>query len=286
MRIVFAVMLVAGLGLAAFAANLVQGYMSQQQAVLHAEREAAAQRVEVVGVVAPNRSIGYGEPITPDDVEVVGYAKPYLPEGTFGSMEEFFPQGTDVLRMAVRPMEPLEPILAVKVTAPGDDAGLVTRLGKGMRAFAIRTDVSAGVSGFLRPGDRVDVYWTGTAPGRSGEFTKLILPAMEIMAVDQTSDANLTGAMVARTVTVKADPQQVAQLAQAQTTGTLSLSLVGVGDDAVAEVVQVDQRGLLGIVEEAPEPEVVAQAPAPAPVCTVRNRRGAEIIITEVPCLD
>ena len=49
---------------------------------------------------------------------------------------------------------------------PGQDAGVSSRLSKGMRAFAIRVDVATGVSGFLRPGDRVDVYWSGTIQGR------------------------------------------------------------------------------------------------------------------------
>ena len=59
-------------------------------------------------------------------------------------------------------MEINEPILKIKVTEPGQDAGVSSRLERGMRAFAISVNVTSGVSGLLRPGDRVDVYWTGS----------------------------------------------------------------------------------------------------------------------------
>lgn len=283
MRAVFAIVLVAGIGLAALAASLIKTQMANQQIALHNERAAAAQRVDVVPVVAATRALAYGERISAEDVEIIGYAKPFLPDGTFDTLESFFSGGEDEPRTVLRPIEPREPILAVKVSEPGSDAGLVTRLGPGMRAFTISTDVSSGVSGFLRPGDRVDVYWTGHVPG-GGEATRLIRPNIEIMAIDQTDDASRAGAMIARTVTVKADPQQVAALAQAQSTGQLSLALVGIADDTVAEVVEVDQRSLLGIVDQ-PEPELIAEAPAPEP-CTVRTRRSGELVVIEVPCIE
>lgn len=281
MRAIFAIVLVAGLALAAFSANMIKNYMASQQQALVATQEVAAQRAEVVPVIAATRAIAYGEQIKPADVEVIGYAKPYLPEGTFDSLEAFFPEGNDVLRRAVRPVEPREPFLAVKVTEPGSEAGLQTRLPPGMRAFAISTDVSSGVSGFLRPGDRVDVYWTGPLPN-GNEVTRLIQPGIEILAVDQTADVTREGAMIARTVTVKADPQQVAALAQAQSTGKLSLALVGITDTTTTEVVEVDQRSLLDLAEDTPMQPVMA--PPEQRVCTVRNRRGAEVVVIEIPC--
>jgi pilus assembly protein CpaB len=81
-------------------------------------------------------------------------------------------------------------------------------------------------------------------------------------------------------VTVAASPQQVAGLAQAQSTGRLSLSLVGANDDTVAEAVQVDQMRLLGID---PEPEAAPAAPEEEE-CTVRTRRGNEVVVIEIPC--
>ena len=178
-------------------------------------------------------------------------------------------------------MEKDEAIMAIKITEPGEDAGLISRLEKGMRAFAIRVDVASGVSGFLRPGDRVDIYWTGQIPGAGGrgEVTKLIESGISLIAIDQTAGGDLDGALIARTVTVAVRPDQVAKLAQAQSTGGLSLALLGAEDETVSDKIEVDQNALLGLAaaEIAPEPEEEE-------ICTIRTRRGAEVVNIKIPC--
>jgi len=281
MRAVFGLVLVVGVGLAGTAVYMVRGHFEKQAAALARERAAAAQQVPTVDVVAVNRQIMYGEPLTMADVHVIRHTEAWLPEGAFLTMEELFPDGEGVVRQVLRQMEPNEPVLAVKVTAPGDSAGITTRLDPGMRAFAVSVDVASGVSGFLRPGDRVDIYWTGVAPNSDGDVTRLIERAVELVAVDQTTDDNIAAGTIARTVTVQATPQQVAALAQAQATGRLSLSLVGLTDDSVAEVIEVNQNTLLGIEAEV---AVVEAAPVVEEICTIRTRRGAEVIETPVEC--
>jgi pilus assembly protein CpaB len=285
MRSAFALVLVAGLGLAGFAVWMVQGYFEDQQRANAQARAALAEAVPTVEVIAVNRVVSYGEQLTPEDLHIIRYAEPYLPEGAVLTMEEMFPEGDGVLRSALRQMEANEPILLVKVTEPGAIAGIATSLESGMRAFAIQVSATTGVSGFLRPGDRVDVYWTGTqgadTTGLGSEVTKLIESGVEIIAVDQTTDENVSVAVIANTVTVQVSPQQVAALAQAQTTGSLSLSLVGQSDETVAQAIEVDQQSLLGIEVAAP----VIEAAAPVEqVCTVRTRRGADVVEIPIPC--
>ena len=177
-------------------------------------------------------------------------------------------------------MELGEPVLTLKVTDPGRDAGITSRLTAGMRAFAIKVDVSSGVSGFLRPGDQVDIFWTGSSPGRdsSGNITKLIETAVRLVAIDQSANDDIGNTKVARTVTVEATPQQVAALAQAQGSGRLSLALVGTGDVAQVGPIEINQNELLGI--EAREIVRVEQEEA----CTIKTRRGAEVVVIDIPC--
>lgn len=286
MRAVFGLVLIVGLGLAGFAVWMVQGHFEQQRRALARVQAQAAEQVPTVEVYAVNRIIPYGDEIRPEDVTLIAYAEPFLPEGVFRTEEELFPRGAEVFRAALRQMEPNEPVLAVKVTEPGVPAGITAQLEPGMRAFTISVDATSSVSGFLRPGDRVDVYWTGAVAELDGgaEVTKLIETGVEIIAIDQTADANLSEIAVARTATVQVSPQQVANLAQAQATGSLSLSLVGQEDTVVAEVTQVDQRTLLGIVAE-PEPVIAEPAPPPPEqVCTIRTRRGSEVVEIPIPC--
>jgi len=283
MRVVFGFVLILGMGLAGFAVYMAKDYIGNYQAALATERAARSQMVETVDVFVSKRSLRYGERLREKDVRVVRWPVNAIPEGVFQSQKDLFPQGPDVTRTVIRAMEKDEAILAIKVTGPGQDAGVSSRLGKGMRAFAIKVDVTSGVSGFLRPGDRVDVYWTGRRFSQEntqsgGELTKLIETAIKLMAIDQTADEDRNTATIARTVTVEVTPRQVAALAQAQATGRLSLALVGAEEQNTAAAVEVDGRDLLGIQERK-----VVQAIAPR-VCSIKTRRGAEIIQTPVAC--
>ncbi len=287
MRIVFGLVLIVGIALAGFAVYMAKNVITGYRAELDSARAANAPAIETVEVYVANRQLAYGERLTTEDVTLVAFPKKALPEGVFMTVEELLPKGDNEPRTVLRTMEKNEAVLEVKVTGPGEDAGITTKLERGMRAFAIKVDTISGVAGFLRPGDRVDVYWTGnigrngirTEGQSSGDVTKLIESGVKLIAVDQTANTERAGASIARTVTVAASPQQVAALAQAQSTGSLTLSLVGAQDDTVADAVEVDQTVLLGLAQAA-EPVIVAEQE----VCTIRSRRGSELIVTEIPC--
>ncbi|WP_204115350.1 Flp pilus assembly protein CpaB [Shimia biformata] len=286
MRSIFAVVLMVGLGLAGFAVYMAQNYIQGYQAALEQERAQRAPAIETVDAFVMNRAIKYGEDLKPEDVRMVKWPKNTMPEGLFTKKEALFSGKEGEHRVVLRAMEKNEPILAIKVTKPGEDAGITSRLERGMRAFAIKVDVASGVSGFLRPGDRVDVYWTGKVRGSSGELgtdevTKLIEAGVSLIAIDQTASDEVEHGSIARTVTVSVKPQQVAALAQAQTTGRLSLSLVGAEDDTIAEAIEVDQKSLLGITDE--EIEVAQEGPQKRE-CTIRTRRAGTVVEIPIPC--
>jgi len=283
MRAVFGLVLIVGVALAGGAVMMAKNYISAYQMELAKERSAREAIVPTVDVIIADKTLRYGEPLTRDSVRVVRWPENAIPEGTFTDMTVLFP--TDILetRVVLRAMERNEAIMAVKVTEPGEDAGITSRLERGMRAFAIRVDVTSGVSGFLRPGDTVDVYWTGSirdaVEGARGDVTRLIEAGVKLIAIDQSASDDIDATTIARTVTVAASPEQVAALAQAQSTGRLSLSLVGAGDDTIAAAIEMDQRSLLGLgaIELAPE-KVEEQ------ICTIRTRRGAEVVEIPIPC--
>lgn len=279
MRIVFFLVLVLGVGLAGTAVHMAQGYLSSTEAELAKARAAAAQVVDTTPVYTAARGLRYGERLAEDDVVAINWPRNALPDGVFTDRAELFPEGQPP-RAVMRAMERGEPIMQVKVTRPGQEAGIGARLSPGMRAFTIDVNVSTGVAGFLRPGDRVDIYWTGQV-SQGNETTRLLKSGIQVIAVDQSADKDREeAARIARSVTVQASAQQVAELALAQSTGRLSLALVGLADEGTMELVEVDRRSLFGTQPE-PEPEA---APEPEPVCTVRTRRGGELVTIEIPC--
>ncbi|EPX78800.1 Flp pilus assembly protein CpaB [Salipiger mucosus] len=284
MRLVFGLVLIVGLGLAGFAVYMAQNYIGAYQTALQQEREKAVKAVPTQPIFVATRAMMHGERLTAKDVKLAPWPKEILPEGFFDAETPLFEDG-DEPRFVVRPMEANEAILAVKVSEPGGSAGLTSQLEPGQRAFAIKVDVATGVSGFLRPGDRVDVYWTGRVPGAdrnlpSGDVTKLIETGVRLIAIDQSANAeNSEASNDLKTVTVAASPQQVASLAQAQSTGRLSLSLMGAKDTTVAEAIEVNQSTLLGLSqrEQTVEKETVE-------VCSTRVRRGSEVVEIPIPC--
>lgn len=277
MRIVFFLVLVLGLGLAGTAVYMAQGYIAQTQRELDAAKRAASQVITTKPVYTARRAMRFGERLTEADVVTIEWPSTALPPGAYTEKDELFPVGMPP-RAVLRALEPGEPLMPVKLSRPGQDAGIVAVLTPGMRAFTIDVNVSTGVSGFLRPGDRIDVYWTGRIEG--GDVTRLMETSMKVIAVDQSADQDRENIAVrARNVTVEATPQQVASLALAQSTGRLSLSLVGLADESLSEMVEVNRRSLFGIEVEAPAP--VAE---PEQVCTVRTRRGGEVVTIPIPC--
>ncbi|MEY4984370.1 MAG: Flp pilus assembly protein CpaB [Pseudomonadota bacterium] len=279
MRMIFGLVLLVGMALAGGAVYLTQGYIAKTEQALAQERAFRAQIGPMVEVFITNKDMKYGDPLTKDDVQKIFWPKNALPEHAFVEEAALFPADTQQPRYVLREMSAFEPVLAKKVTEPGQQAGLTSMLEPGMRAFAIRVDVASGVSGFVNPGDAVDIYWTTTSP--EGEVTRMIEQRVSVVAVDQQSGGDRTGeAIVARTVTVQAGPETVARLAQAQATGRLSLALVGADDTAIADagLIEVDSKALLGITEQ----EVV-EAPAER-VCTIRTRRGGELVEIPIAC--
>lgn len=284
MRMIFGVVLLIGIALAGVAVHMTQNYVEQHKAALAAAKANEGPAVPTVPVFVANRKLSYGDELKLQDIVVAQWPQNALPEGIFQSVEELFPKDKPGKRFVMRATEKYEAILAVKITEPGKEVGLKSRLKDGQTAFTIKVDVSSGVSGFLRPGDLVDVYWTGkvgTSGNNSRTVTRLIEDAVRIVAIDQSSNEEISQASIARTVTVAVTPTQGASLTQAQSTGRLNLSLVGQRDDAIAELIEVDQKQLLGIEEAQP----VVQQAAPK-VCTIRTRKGAEVVNIPIPCAE
>ncbi|WP_415183526.1 Flp pilus assembly protein CpaB [Phaeovulum sp.] len=287
MRMIFGLVLILGVGLAGFAVYMAQDYITQAQAERDYLLATQAEAPQLIDVVVTKKPLKYGERFSKMDLEVIKVQAGKAPDTAFQAItgpqgvenapRAVFFEGETRARAALRSYEPFEPLLASKVTAPGLDAGIMANLAPNMRAFTINVDVASGVSGFLRPGDRVDVYWSG-ASGNT-QVTKLIDTNLKLIAIDQSADADRSEeTMIARTVTAEVTPKQVAALTLAQSTGRLTLSLVGTSDTMAVGAIEIDRDHLLGI--KAPE---VIEVEA-GKVCTIRTRKAGELIETEIPC--
>lgn len=285
MRSPFVLVLLLGLGLAGLAVWMVQGSISAKEAELVQARAVGSQVVPLSRVWAAAGPLRYGETVAQEALTLIDWPARAVPEGAY--VEEdgaaaLFPDDDARPRLVLRAMDAGEIVLAAKVTEPGGEAGITALLEPGMRAFSIRVDETTGVSGFLRPGDLIDVFWTG----RIGEVesTRLVETGIEIIAVDQSAAMDELTTRVANTISVMGTPAQVAGLTHAQSTGRLTLSLVGVNETGVAEAVEMNDALLFGIAAPEPEPEPEIVELAQEKVCSIRTRRGGEVTQVPIPC--
>lgn len=286
MRAVFALVLLVGMGLAGMAVYMIQGYMSDLETALRQEQEFNAKAGKLVEVYVFAKAKAYGDALAEEDVQLIYWPEQSLPESIFRDKATLFPENADGPRYVMRSTEAFEPVLASRVTEPGELASLTSKLEKGKRAFAIRVGMDSGISNFVKPDDYIDILWTGSVPGVEGGMTRQIESAVLVIAVDNAiNEGQVASDTVAQTVTVAATPEQVARLAQAQATGSLTLSLARDATETVEGTVETDTKDMLGIVEAAPE----VQAPViEEKVCYAKQRSGGVLVDTNVviPCKD
>jgi pilus assembly protein CpaB len=134
--------------------------------------------------------------------------------------------------VAREPIGAGEPIAKSKIVSPGDRGFLAAVLQPGMRAISIAVNQTSDISGFIFPGDRVDVLITLPLPaegaGGNGYVHKAaetVLHDIRVIAIDQRLEAKDGQAVVARTITLEVTPKQSEMVAVADEMGKLSLSL-------------------------------------------------------------
>ncbi len=254
MRLIFALVLFIGVALSGFAVYTFQQTVNDYQTRLAEAEKNARPPVALVKIIVAAKPLEFGETIELEDLREVEWPENAVPEGAFLTIDQLVGAEGMEPRYIMRPVDKDEVIMASRVTAFGQDAGIRSRLSPGMRAFTIRVDAASGVSGFVQPGDKVDIYWTGQSP--TGPITRLLLEGISVIAIDQSADESQNIAQLAGTITVEVSPEVVARLAQAQSTGRLALSLRGTDDiSATDAAVEVDQSDVTGFVQEQVAPE-------------------------------
>jgi len=272
------------MALAGMAVYMIQGYMSDLEGALRQEQAFNAKAGKLVEVYVFSKPKAYGDALAEEDVQLIYWPEQSLPESIFRDKAALFPENADGPRYIMRSTEAFEPVLASRVTEPGELASLTSKLEKGKRAFAIRVGMDSGISNFVKPDDFIDILWTGNVSGVEGGMTRQIESAILVIAVDNAiNEGQASSGTVAQTVTVAATPDQVARLAQAQATGRLTLSLARDASETVDGTVETDTNAMLGIVEEVIAPEVKVEEKK---VCYAKQRSGGVLVDTDVviPC--
>lgn len=223
--------------LAVFLANAwLNNRADEARRSLEAQRKAAP---PAHTIVVARRPLRFGDVLGTLSLREMPWPQDSVPAGAFGTVSEL----TATKRIVLTPIEINEPILASKITGPGQRATLSAMLNDGMKAVTIRVNDVEGVAGFTQPGDHVDVVLT--RPGeRKVSINDVIIQNVRVLAVDQLADQTTEKPVVVKAVTLEVDETGGQKLALAMQVGTLSLLLRKAGEVAEAATRQLTNADL------------------------------------------
>ncbi len=133
-----------------------------------------------------------------------------------------------------------QPLTKGALVQPGDRGFLAAALGPGMRAISVQVDARTGVSGFIFPGDRVDIVLSQsvTTQGADGPpllAAETIVRNVRVLATDQrTVPEDAEGKREVKTfstVTMEVTPRLAEKIAVAQSIGQITLALRSIADN-------------------------------------------------------
>lgn len=170
--------------------------------------------------IAPSRAVEAGEILRVEDLGWASWPRESPISGAQTSMEEV------IGRVMLYPVGKGEPILDHDLAEPGTGGGLASRIPKGMRALALRSDDVVGVAGFLAPGSRLDVLVTYRANSSDEPMTATVLENAEVLAAGQRLQPDPSGKPASATVvTLLVSPLEAERAVLASTQGTVHFVL-------------------------------------------------------------
>lgn len=191
-------------------------------------RSAARPAIAMAPAVVAAAPIGFGEKLTPDKLKLVDVPARQLPKGHFARIDPLIlGQG----RTAMRPITANEIVIEAALVAGTTRLSTAPLLTPGMRALALQVDQTAGVSGLVFPGDRVDVLMT-RQPDEAMPYAELLAQNLRVLAVGSDMNVGREKPKLEKTVTLEVSPLQAQKLTLAMANGTISLALRQFSNDA------------------------------------------------------
>ncbi|CAN7654710.1 Flp pilus assembly protein CpaB [Mesorhizobium caraganae] len=249
---------------------LVNIWLASQRSAL-AEAN-GVQRDTVVVAAVP---LKFGDTLTSDKLREIAWPAGAVPAGAFKTSKELLAGDS---KQALQAIGANEPVLATKITGPGQRATLSAVLGEGMKAVSIRVNDVLGVAGFVFPGDRVDILLTRTVRADGGadkSFVDVLLQSIKVLAIDQVADESKDSPTVVKSVTLEVSTKDAQKLTLAAGAGQLSLALRQAAASKGETTERVTLSDLTGDTPDdvaARQAELAKQAAAEAEAAAERKR--------------
>ena len=185
--------------------------------------EAAIPVMTTGEVVVAKVDLPWGTKLTPEMLQVVNYPAGALPEGYYKNVDDL----KDSVLLHNLTMN--EPILRSKLASGKDvGTGVAAVTDPTKRAMSVKVDEVIGVSGFIKPGDHVDVMVTIEPDSKSqNPVAKMILGNLKVLAAGMQFEktGNEKDPKPVQVMTLEVDIEEAEKLALASTQGKLRLAL-------------------------------------------------------------
>lgn len=184
------------------------------------------EKMDAAPIVVSAGNLPWGTKLKPEMIKMAPYLKESLPVGYFSSSIDLKD------RVIIASLKLNEPITESKLAPTSVKTGGVSAVLKpGMRAIAVKGDKIIGISGFINPGNRVDVIVTVEEPKTKKIKSKIFLENTAVLATGTQIERNEKGEpMPVDVYTLEVTPKQAEKVALAASEGRLQFALRGVTD--------------------------------------------------------
>jgi pilus assembly protein CpaB len=273
--------------ISAVAASLAVLVIYRLIASYQAELAEATKPPETVPVVVAKATLNQGQTLTEEDLEIRQVQPEFVPETVYRDK-------ADVLgRVPLERIIQGEFVRVERLAEPTAGVGLNALIPQGHRALSINITDGSAVSGFLNPGNYVDVLVTVAADspdkrasGKKVKQTVTMLQARKVLAVDSRigGDATAGEGGAAPSVTLALTPEEAEKVTHANTEGKVTLTLRNDVDVTQVETNGARAAKLVGkdVVEFKPPPKKAPPAKKPEEQ-TIQIIKGTKVQVEKQP---
>ncbi len=194
-----------------------------------------------MSVVVAAVEIPFGVKIEESQIKLIAWpGNSAPPQGAYSSKEQV------INKVAMNKFYPDEIITEKRISEYLGGSTLSALITKEYRAVSVRVDDVVGVSGFILPGNKIDILSTKMDRSINKATTQTLLQNIKVLAVDPEASQEKEKPAIVRAVTLELRPDQAEIMVQAMQEGTIQLTLRNpldsIVEDGVVEVAEVQPK--------------------------------------------
>lgn len=211
----------------------------------------AKQREQNVPVVIAARPLFQGGDISEEDVTIFEVPPHYVPSTTFSRLEDVYG------RVPKERILKFEFIREERLANTDEGTGLNAIIPRGMRALPVNITDGSAVSGFIEPGNYVDILVSVDVEGSRGDrqrekLTTTLLQAVQVLAIDNRVGGNERVSTIGKqqpSVTLALTPEDAVKMTHSVRDAKVTLTLRNDIDVTQVETNGATAASLIGEAE-------------------------------------